>query len=57
MSEKTELKIVGFIGTTGKDGLQEITHAELSDGTTIEATDVTPRMWAAAGFVVNEPEQ
>ena len=52
MSKTTEIKIVGFIGTTREDGAREITHAELSDGTTIEASEVTPRMWAAAGLSV-----
>ena len=57
MSKKTELEITGFIGTTEKDGTRVITHAELSDGTTIEAEEVTPRMWAAAGLSIpSQPE-
>jgi hypothetical protein len=57
MVKQEELKIVGFVGTTADDGAHEITHAEMSDGTTIPADEITPRMWAAAGLSVpGQPE-
>ena len=44
-------KIVAFIGR-GVEGSKEreITHAELDNGKTIPASEITPRMWADAGM-------